>query len=426
MKKLCLLNFLAAAAISVTASDQAPVAGNPVPAAPAPVPPAAVGTPATPAAGAKIQFAEPIHDFGSVNAGEVRRVDFAFTNTGNALLEVTEVRPTCGCTTAGTWTRTVEPGKTGTIPLQLNTANFQGPVVKFVTVVCNDPTQQNIQLQLKANIWKPIDVMPNFVMFNLNSASQTSEVRVVKITNNTTNLIEVSPPESSNPVFRAELKTLEPGKVFELHIFPQAPFTPGTPQGAITAKTTSSNMPVVSVTALAMVQPPVVAVPAQVYLPPGPLANSTPITVLVQNNTAEAISLSDVKVSLDKVEVKVNETQPGKVFSLTLMFPQGFELPQGTPATLSLKTSHASVPTINVPVVQPPRPPQYTAPSAPIRVVPPPPEYLRAPPTPPRVPPPTAAPGQVALPRTLPVHPPLPPMPPATVVPPRPATNPGS
>lgn len=371
MKTRLFISLAATLLLPLAAFAQAPVT------LPTPV----AAQPVVAGAGPKIQFAEPIHDFGTLNAGDVKRADFVFTNTGNAILEVTEVRPTCGCTTAGEWTRKVEPGETGKISLQLNTANFQGPVVKFVTVVCNDPTQASLQLQLKANIWKPMDVMPNFVMFNLNNESQTGEVRVVKITNNTQQPVEISAPEVGNPAFRAELKTVEAGKSFELHIFPNAPFNPGTVQTTVTAKTTSTNMPVITVTALAMVQPPVVAVPAQVYLPPGPLPNATPITVLIQNNTSEPITVPDASLALDNVQIKVTETQPGKVFNLNLTFPQGFELPAGRPGTMTVKTSHPKVPTITVPIVQPARPAQvFSTPGAPTKVVPPPPPSLRAPP----------------------------------------------
>lgn len=402
-----LLLLLAAAVISCPALAQTPL---PVAqAAPTPAP----GGPAP-----RIQWSTNTFDFGTLNAGEVRRAEFFFTNTGNAVLEITQVSPGCGCTTAGEWSRRVEPGQTGLIPLQFSSANFQGPVMKSATIVCNDPTQPTHQLHLKASVWKPMDVMPNFVMFNLNNESQTNEVRVVRITNNTGQPVEVSEPESGNPAFRAELKTVEAGKVFELHISPTAPFSPGTVQTVITAKTTSTNVPVVSVTALAMVQPPVVAVPAQVYLPPGPLANAMPMTVLVQNNSPDPISLSDATVSLENVTVKVNETQPGKVFSLTLSFPQGFELPAGRPGTLIVKTSHPRVTQLTVPVVQPPRPqPAYTTTgvpttirSAPPAAVPPPPPYLRAPPTPPVVPP-SPPPAHSHL--GQPTAPPLPP-PPAT------------
>jgi len=79
------------------------------------------GTTAAPAekkesAGPKIQFAEMVYDFGKVSSGELVKHTFVFTNIGTATLEIKDVRPGCGCTTAGTWDKQVEPGKTGSIP----------------------------------------------------------------------------------------------------------------------------------------------------------------------------------------------------------------------------------------------------------------------------------------------------------------------
>ena len=51
--------------------------------------------------GPKIEFAEPKFDFGKVPAGEIIKHAFAFTNTGDQTLEIKDVRPSCGCTTAG-------------------------------------------------------------------------------------------------------------------------------------------------------------------------------------------------------------------------------------------------------------------------------------------------------------------------------------
>jgi len=84
----------------------------------------------TPAAaitsGPRIEFDTNVYNFGKVSSGELVRHDFIFTNTGTSTLEITDVRPGCGCTTAGTWDKKVEPGKTGLIPLQFNSANFGG------------------------------------------------------------------------------------------------------------------------------------------------------------------------------------------------------------------------------------------------------------------------------------------------------------
>src|SRR5690348_15247627 len=76
----------------------------------------------TNAAAAHIQFQVTTFDFGKLSIGQPARHDFIFTNTGSAVLEISAVRPSCGCTTAGDWSKTVEPGKTGIIPLQFNSA----------------------------------------------------------------------------------------------------------------------------------------------------------------------------------------------------------------------------------------------------------------------------------------------------------------
>src|SRR3954470_11514182 len=87
-----------------------PIAAFAVPAPPTPAPAAARTTPPEPLVAKstltnapRIQFQEMVHDFGKVKASEPLRTDFLFTNTGHSVLEITDVRPGCGCTTAGTW-----------------------------------------------------------------------------------------------------------------------------------------------------------------------------------------------------------------------------------------------------------------------------------------------------------------------------------
>src|SRR5689334_22874776 len=93
----------------------------------------AAAVPAPSTGGPQIQFDNQVYDFGKVTAGDVVKHTFVFTNTGTQTLELSDVHPSCGCTTAGDWTRKVEPGQTGSIPLQVNTANFNGAVTKTVT-----------------------------------------------------------------------------------------------------------------------------------------------------------------------------------------------------------------------------------------------------------------------------------------------------
>src|SRR5216684_573294 len=81
-----------------------------------PAPPVASPPPAADAAGAqtadpRIVVDQTTYDFGKVESGQLVKHDFVFTNTGAALLEISDVRPGCGCTTAGAWDKKVEPGK---------------------------------------------------------------------------------------------------------------------------------------------------------------------------------------------------------------------------------------------------------------------------------------------------------------------------
>jgi len=371
---------------------------------PAPVPPPAPAPTTVPAAvpeGApKIQFASTIHDFGKVSAGEVVRADFVFTNTGNQTLEIKEVRPTCGCTTAGNWEHQIAPGKTGLIPLQVNTANFSGQVAKFVSVTCNDPNQSVINLQIKGTIWKAIDVAPPFVMFNVAPDAASNEVRTVKITSNLEQPLELSTPQVSTPSFRAEIITVRPGQEFDLQVTPVTPLPAGNVQAAITVKTSSTNLPVITITALAIVQPPVTAVPNQVFLPAGPLATLVQYTIVIQNNSTQAMSVADASVTVPNVQLQVREAQSNRVFNISLTFPAGFQL-GGQTGSLVVKTTHPAMPVVNVPIIQPPQ--------AAMPVPPPPPSIAR--------------PGQSFSPGTMPpsggVMPPMPPRPPQAM-PPRP------
>src|SRR5204862_5919739 len=124
------------------------------PPAAAPAAPAAVQGPSP-----KIVFDTPIFDFGRARAGDPVKHTFVFTNTGDAALEITAVRPGCGCTTAGEWTKKVEPGKTGSIPIAVNVAATwpAGAIIKVVHVDSNDRSQPQVQLQVKGMVWKPID-----------------------------------------------------------------------------------------------------------------------------------------------------------------------------------------------------------------------------------------------------------------------------
>jgi hypothetical protein len=302
--------------------------------------------------GPRIQFAEPSYDFGKVDSGQLVKFDFVFTNTGNAVLEVTNVHPACGCTATGNWDKKVEPGKTGRIPIQFNSFGYAGQVQKTVTVSCNDPVQTKVMLELKGTIWKPIEVKPAYVMFNLAPDAQTNEVKVVKILNNLEEPVAIEEPVCTNATFRAALKTVREGKEYELSVTVVPPVGPGTASTPIVLKTSSSRTPTLTVTSYAVAQPALTISPVQLVLPPGPLTNELQRSVTIRNNTTNTIVLSEPSANAEGIKVLLREIQPGRLFSVLAAFPPGFQSSSTQVTSLTVKSTQPQFKIITIPVFQ--------------------------------------------------------------------------
>jgi len=335
---------------------------------PPPAPPVPQGTSPAPS-GPRIQFVEKVHDFGKVVVGEVLRHTYAFTNAGDGVLEIKEVRSSCGCTASAGWSKRVDPGQGGTIPIELHTSGFNGPVAKQVTVLCNDTSQTNVILQVKATVWHPIQVTPPSAGFRVVSDTVSNTVTVLRITNNEAAPLTLSPPESNQRAIAAELKTIEPGRTFELVVRPVPPLGAGNVFGTITLRTSSTNVPVLSISSWIVVQAAVTVLPTQITVPPGPSPTAFTRDVSIRNLGANPLTLSKPVLDLDGVEGLLTEPQPGRLFTVRLTFPQGFELPAGRSAELRLESNHPQFRVIRVPIVRVPA--RAPSPAPAVRPVPP-------------------------------------------------------
>lgn len=99
-------------------------------------------------AGGKIEFAEPIFDFGQVKEGEVVEQVYAYTNMGTAPVILSQVSASCGCTTPSYTQTPVLPGQSGEIKVSFDSNGQVGKQQKIVTIVSNaDNKVATIQLR---------------------------------------------------------------------------------------------------------------------------------------------------------------------------------------------------------------------------------------------------------------------------------------
>ena len=328
-------------------------ATTPPPAKPAA--PAQASKPPAPVDGPRIQFATRDYDFGKAVGDDQVDCVFVFTNTGIATLEVKEVSPGCGCMKAGEWTRRVEPGQTGTIPVRYDSRHYTGYFAKSVFVTCNDPTDQKPMLQIKGTVWRPLEITPPSAVLNLSSESP-SNATAVRIISHMDEPVTVSELSTTSKGLAVTLQTNQPGKEFQINVTTPSPWPTSAQQAQIMFKTSVSNMPVVNLPLFVNLQAVVVAIPSQLRLPPPPQTNSFSSAVTIRNNGTNVLALSEAVVNAPGVTTTITDDQLNRQSMVSVTFPAGFEISPGEKVELRIKSNHPQFPVITVPINQTPRP----------------------------------------------------------------------
>jgi hypothetical protein len=106
-----------------------------------------------------IHFDKTHQDLGRITPDKKVAVKYHVSNTGNAFLNITQVRPSCGCTYTmlGKWS--LAPGEATEIEATFDPKGQKGSVRKSIEVVSNDPTSPDTRLTLEAEVVQ--EIMPS-------------------------------------------------------------------------------------------------------------------------------------------------------------------------------------------------------------------------------------------------------------------------
>ena len=112
----------------------------------------------------RVVVQETIKDFGVVNRGDRVVHQFRIDNAGSGQLEITEVKPSCGCTVAD-YDKTIAPGSSGMLKATMDTSNLKGGIAKAVRIYTNDPVNPEVNLVMKANVKSRVEIEPGYARF---------------------------------------------------------------------------------------------------------------------------------------------------------------------------------------------------------------------------------------------------------------------
>ena len=98
---------------------------------------------------AKIEFDKEMHDFGTINEGDVVEHIFKFKNTGDAPLVITSAKGSCGCTVPNPPKEPIAPGAEGEFSVKFNSAGKPNNQIKTIRITANTETGKDM-VKIKA------------------------------------------------------------------------------------------------------------------------------------------------------------------------------------------------------------------------------------------------------------------------------------
>jgi len=185
------------------------------------------------------------HNFGKVNFknGPLKK-KIQIKNSGVGRLEITDVKPSCGCTTAPISQKILDRGDVATIDVTLNVDNDFGEITKAITLTTTDPQNPKVDILLKADVYKPITLFPaNFMLGSVSKGEKLLGKMI--LTNRSNSDIKVLNVDNTNKKVKFNIKSGDVIKKGEDYVIEGLGDTKesGNLKGFLTLKLSDKDMP---------------------------------------------------------------------------------------------------------------------------------------------------------------------------------------
>ncbi|MGL5017540.1 MAG: DUF1573 domain-containing protein [Luteolibacter sp.] len=171
---------------------------------------------------AGLEFAQPLKEVHAPADVATVTQSFEFTNHGDKPVTIAKADPTCSCLKIeiSGGKLTYAPGESGVVKVTFEMGNFSGTVDKMVAIWLDGdpPDKPSRSVTVRVHIPVLVALEPKTVKWSIGSeaAPQTIQIRMAE-----GQTIHVTDVKSTSESFSTEVKTLEPGKKYDLIVTPK-------------------------------------------------------------------------------------------------------------------------------------------------------------------------------------------------------------
>jgi len=298
---------------------------------------------------------EPVKDVGPVQQGRKTTHRFEIRNDGDAVLEITEVKPSCGCTIVEFDAR-IAAGEIGVVKAVLDTSKFRGPIAKSISVYTNDGENPRIVLVLKADIRTHLEASPAYSRF-LTVVGEPVETQVVTVWASDLDDLKIRKVDSPYPFLEVEYRVATQderrdegqGTQWRLEFKLAANAPVGPLADRIQVITNHPRQRVLQIPVSGYVRPLLGVTPVVADFGRRELSGPFETSLEIENFSSRKIRVSEVESDLAAVVAEIKEVDEGRLYQLRLTLQPG--MPKGPfSGLLTVHTTDPKQPVLEVEV----------------------------------------------------------------------------
>ena len=273
---------------------------------------------------------EAIKDVGVVPKGDKVVHDFLIRNDGDVPLQITDVRAACVCTVVD-FDKSIAPGQTGKVHAELDTATFNGPISKSVTVFTNDPDAAQLDLTLRAKVEPFIQAKPGYARYITVQGEEKTGTIAQTIWAPDGTSFDVTGVESPYPFLKTSFREAKPeervpdvqGKQWRIEMTLSNDAAVGALADHVRIVTTHPKQKLVTIPVSGFVRPVIAVTPPVADFGQVELKEPLRRTFNVRNFATEPIKITSVEGGMPGLKTELEPVTEGREYQLRLTLNPG-------------------------------------------------------------------------------------------------------